>query len=485
MATMTDASPVRVVGLTAIASLMVTLDLLVVSTALTTIRRDLDASAAQLQWTVTAYGLAFACLLLAGAALGDRFGRRRMFLCGLLVFAVASAACALAPGVGWLIAARAVQGVGAALVLPLAVALLTAAVAAEHRGRALGVFEGVTGLAAIVGPPLGGALAQSVGWEWIFWINVPIAAAMVALVRRWIPESHGSGGAIDICGMLLATGAGFGLIWALARGNESGWTSPGVLPGLIIGTALAVAFVGWERRCSEPMLPMALFRSRAFSAGTAASFLGFAALYGSVYFLAQFLQTGLGYSPIEAGVRLVPWTATLLVIAPMAGMLADRVGDRPVLTAGLALQAIGLAWVGLVASPDLGYAALVLPLIVAGIGASMAIPVVQNTVLGDVPLVAVGRASGVSNAAQELGGAFGVAILVAGFSAAGSYATPATFVAGFSVAMGACAALAAAAAVAACFVPGRGVGSTSTAGRPGDVVAPGADRQPSGATNRR
>jgi EmrB/QacA subfamily drug resistance transporter len=455
MNTASKTSTTWVVGLTSVASLMVALDLLVVSTALSTIRDDLATSVELLQWTITAYGLAFACLLMTGAALGDRFGRRRMFTSGLVLFAAASAACALAPSIGWLIAARAVQGVGAALVLPLAVSLLSVAVPPERRGRALGIFEGVTGLATIAGPPVGGSLAQSVGWEWIFWINVPIAVALIFLAPTRISESHGPDATIDIVGLLLVTGAGFGLIWALVRGDESGWTSPGILAALVAGAGLAVAFVGWERRNPEPMLPLGLFGSRAFSAGTAASFLGFAALYGSVFFLAQFMQTGLGYTPAEAGVRLIPWTGTLLLIAPLAGMLADRIGDRPVLIVGLALQAAGLAWLGLIASPDLGYAILAGPLVVAGIGASMAIPVLQNTVISSVAPDALGKATGVNNTAQELGGAFGIAILVAAFTAVGSYASTTTFITGFTTAIAVCAALAAAAALTACFVPGR------------------------------
>ncbi len=449
------ASTIWVVGLTSAASLMVALDLLVVSTALSTIRNDLDTSVGLLQWTVTAYGLAFACLLMTGAALGDRFGRRRMFITGLALFATASAGCALAPGVGWLIAARAAQGAGGALVLPLAVSLLSITVPPERRGRALGMFEGLTGLATIAGPLLGGYLAQSVGWEWIFWINVPVAAVLIPLAWRRLPESRGPDAAIDTRGLLLVTGAGFALVWALVRGNAAGWTSPGVLAAMVIGPLLVVGFVAWESHHREPMLPLGLFRSRAFAAGTAASFLGFAALYGSVFFMAQFMQTGLGYTPLEAGARLIPWTATLLVIAPIAGMLADLVGDRPVLAVGLAVQAAGLGWIGLLASPELSYSTLVLPLVVTGVGASMAIPVVQRTVLNGVAHEALGKASGVNNTTQELGGAFGVAVLVAAFTAAGSYATAATFVTGFTTAIGVCAALAAAAALAALMVPGR------------------------------
>ncbi len=381
-----------VLGLTSIASFMVALDLLVVSTALPTIRLDLQASIEQAQWTVTAYGLSFAGLLMTGAALGDRFGRRRVFMIGLAVFAAASAGCALSPTIGWLIAARTVQGAGAALVMPLAVALLSASFPSEGRGRALGIFEGITGLATIAGPPVGGMLAELVGWESIFWVNVPIAVLVIALVRHRVEEGHGSDAALDIRGLVLVTGGALGLVWGLVRGNEAGWTGPQVLVALAGGAALLLGFVAWQRRAVAPMLPLALFRSRGFSAGIVASLLLFAALYGSVFFLAQFLQTGLGYSPLEAGLRLMPWTATLFVVAPLAGGLADQVGNRPVLAGGLALNAAGLAWIASIAAPELPYSNLVLPLVVTGIGASMALPAVQSAVLGGVPAAAVGKA---------------------------------------------------------------------------------------------
>ncbi|MGH3977448.1 MAG: DHA2 family efflux MFS transporter permease subunit [Pseudonocardiaceae bacterium] len=442
-----------VLALTSTASFMVALDLLVVSTALTSIRLDLGASIERVQWTVTAYGLSFAVLLLTGAALGDRFGRRRVFTIGLGLFATASAGCALSPDVGWLITARAVQGAGAALVMPLAVALLSADTPPQRRGRALGIFEGLTGLATIAGPPVGGAVAQLIGWEWIFWVNVPIALLMIPLVVLRVGESHGSDTTLDVRGLVLVTGGALGLVWGLVRGNESGWTSPGVVAALAAGTVLMLAFIGWELRTREPMLPMQLFGSRAFSGATGASFLLFAALYGSVFFLAQFMQTGLGYTPLEAGLRLVPWTATLFVVAPLAGALADRFGNRPILAGGLVLQAAGLAWIAMIAAPDVGYPALVLPLVINGIGASMAIPVVQNAVLGAVAPDQVGKASGANNMTQELGGVFGVAILVAVFTTVGSYASAVAFIDGFTIAIGACAALACGAAIAALAVP--------------------------------
>jgi EmrB/QacA subfamily drug resistance transporter len=438
-----------VLGLTSVASFMVALDLLVVSTALPTIKDDLGASLGEVQWAVTGYGLAFAVLLPAGAALGDRFGRRRVFTIGLALFAAASAGCALSPGVGWLVAARVIQGAGAALVMPLAVALLSSQLPDDRRGRALGLFEGLTGLATIAGPPVGGAAAFLIGWEWVFWINVPIALLMIPLARARLVESRGPDTALDLPGVVLVTGGCFGLVWGLVRGNESGWNSAEVVAPLIVGVLLILLFVGWQRRSVQPMLPLRLFRRRTFSASTVVSMLLYAALYGTVFFLSQFMQIGLGYSALEAGLRLIPWTATLLLVAPTAGALADRFGNRPVLVTGLLLKAVGLGWLAAAASPQTSYLALLIPLLLEGIGTSMAIPVVQSAMLGAVPADDIGKASGVNGISQELGGVFGVAILVALFTAVGSYLSATAFTTGFVVAIGGCAVFAGIAAVVA------------------------------------
>jgi EmrB/QacA subfamily drug resistance transporter len=438
-----------VLGLTSVASFMVALDLLVVSTALTTIKNDLGASLGQVQWAVTGYGLAFAVLLMAGAALGDRFGRRKVFTIGLAVFAVASAGCALSPNVGWLVASRVVQGGGAALVMPLAVALLNSQLSDDQRGRALGIFEGLTGLATIAGPPVGGSVAFLIGWEWVFWINVPIALLMIPAVWARIDESHGSDTALDLLGMALVTGGCLGLVWGLVRGNESGWSSAEVVASLAVGVVLILLFVRWERRTAEPMLPLGLFGRRTFTTSTVVSFLLYAALYGTVFFLSQYMQVGLGYSALDAGLRLIPWTATLLLVAPLAGALADRFGNRPVLVTGLLLKAAGLGWIAVVATSDTSYIGLLLPLIVEGIGTSMAIPVVQSAMLGAVPADDVGKVSGVNGVSQELGGVFGVAILVALFTTVGSYGSATAFANGFTVAIGTCALFALGAAIVA------------------------------------
>ena len=277
------------------------------------------------------------------AALGDRYGRRRLFAAGLTLFVLASAACAFAPNVGLLIAARAVQGAGAAMVMPLALALLSAAYPPERRGWALGIFVGVTGLAVLGGPVVGGAITQGIAWQWIFWLNVPIGVVVVPLVLSRIEESFGPRAALDVPGLALATGAALGLVWGLVRANSAGWASVEVLAALAGGVVLGAAFVAWELRAREPMLPMRLFRSRAFSSGNAATFLLHASLFGSVFFMAQFQQIALGQGPLDAGLRLLPWTATLFLIAPRAGALLDRLGERPLIALGLSMQAVGMA----------------------------------------------------------------------------------------------------------------------------------------------
>jgi EmrB/QacA subfamily drug resistance transporter len=441
--------------LTAIGSLMAALDTLVVSTALSTIRLDLGAGVEQLEWTVNAYNLSFAVLLITGAALGDRYGRRNLYAVGLGLFAGASAAAAVAPDVGALIAARAVQGAGSALIMPLGLALLSAAFPPERRGAAIGMFSGITGLAVASGPLIGGAVVEGISWPWIFWINVPIGLVTIPLVLTRMRESHGPDRSLDIRGLVLVTGSALGLVWGLVRGNEAGWGSAEVIAALVVGVVLAIAFVAWELRSRAPMIPMRLFRSRAFSAGNAAIFLVFASLFSAVFFYAQLLQIGLGYSPLEAGLRLIPWTATFLTVAPVAGALADRVGERPLMVGGLSLQTAGMAWLALIAEPGLTYSQILAPFIVAGVGVSMAIPAAQNSVVGSVAMEAIGKAAGANSMMRELGGVFGIAIAVAVFAAAGSYVSPREFTDGFTPAILVAAGLSLAGAAAGLALPGR------------------------------
>jgi EmrB/QacA subfamily drug resistance transporter len=448
-------SPRWVLVLTSVASLMVALDALVVTTALNTIQADLHASIAQLEWTVNSYSLSFAVLLMPAAVLGDRLGRRRLFATGLGVFIAASAACALAPGIGWLIAARAVQGSGAALVMPLSLALLSAAFPPERRARAIGLFSGVTGIAVLGGPVLGGAIAQGIAWQWIFWLNVPIGLVAIPLAYRRMEESFGPRAALDGPGIGLVAASSLGIVWALVRGNAAGWGSGEVLVTLLAGAALLVVFVGWERRTRAPMLPMHLFRSRGFAAGNAAGLLLVASLYGAVFFMAQFLQAAQGDGPLEAGIKLLPWTATLFFVAPVAGSLVERVGERPLVIAGLLAQGAGLAWIASIAEPGMAYAGLVGPLMLAGCGVSMAMPATQSVVMNAVAPGAIGTASGTYNTLRQLGGVLGIAGAVAVFAHAGGYGSPQVFADGFTPALLLAAGLSVAGAIAGAVLPGR------------------------------
>jgi EmrB/QacA subfamily drug resistance transporter len=444
-----------VVVLTGIGSLMAALDTLVVAAALSTIRLDLGASVEQLEWTVNAYNLAFAVLLLPAAALGDRFGRRRLFAAGLTIFALASAACALAPEVGWLIAARAVQGAGAALVMSLGLGLLSAAFPPERRGAALGIFSAITGLSVASGPLIGGAVVEGLAWQWVFWINVPIGLVAAPLVMSKLRESFGPDTTLDLPGLGLVTTRVLGIVWGLVRSSQAGWGSTEVVATLTLGALLLAGFIWWEARAPQPMLPLRLFRARGFSAGSGVTFLLVGGLFISVFFYAQLLQTGLGYGPLATGLRLIPWTITFLTVAPIAGVLSDRIGERPLIVCGMTLQAIGMLWIALIADPSLSYGAMIAPLVIGGVGVSMTFPAAQNAVVGGVSMGDVGRAAGSASMMRELGGVFGIAVAVAVFAAAGGYATPSQFTDGFAPATAVGAGLALLGALAGLALPGR------------------------------
>jgi EmrB/QacA subfamily drug resistance transporter len=442
-------------GVTALASFMMALDALIVTTAFATIRTDFNATVETLQWAVNAYNLSFAVLLLTGAALGDRFGRRRLFAAGIALFTLASIACALSSNASWLIAARFAQGAGAALVMPIGMAMLSAAFAREERARALGIFSGVTGFALIVGPAIGGLICQTLGWRWVFWINLPFGIVAIVLVFARLRESFGPKAALDIPGMAAVAAAALAIMWGLLRGNSSGWSSDEVLGAFLAGVLFATMFVIRELRADAPMVPMRLFRAPAFSAGVAASFLFYAAMYGVLFLLPQFLQTVLGFGPLDAGIRLLPWTATLFVTAPVAGALVNRFGERSLVVTGLLMQAIGLGWIVAVAAPGIGYSALVLPLVLAGTGVSMAMPAAQNAILSSVAVTEMGKASGIFNMARFLGGMFGIAAMVAVFSASGAVHSVAGFSNGFASAIILAATLSLLGAVAGLALPAR------------------------------
>jgi EmrB/QacA subfamily drug resistance transporter len=438
-----------------VAVFMVSLDNLVVTTALPVIKRDLGASLSGLEWTVNAYTLTFAVLLLTGAALGDRFGRKRMFLVGLTIFTAGSAFAAVAPSIGALIAARALQGMGGAIVTPLTLTILSAAVPPARRGLALGIWSGTAGLAVALGPVIGGAVVEGFSWQWIFWINVPIGLVLAPIAYWRLTESKGPNRSLDIPGLALISTGLFGIVWGLVRGNDHGWTSPGVLIPMIAGGLLIAAFVAWERRASEPMVPMRFFRKRAFSAANTTSLFMSFGMFGSVFLLAQFFQVVQGYSPLEAGIRTLPWTAMPILVAPIAGILSDRIGSRPLLVSGMALMAGALGWMAVISSPTVPYADLVPAFVMAGVGMSLYFAPVANLVLSSVRRSEEGKASGVNNAVRELGGVFGVAVLASVFSAVGGYTSPSTFVDGMVAALWVGAAAVGIAVFAAIAIPAR------------------------------
>src|SRR5215210_2231415 len=442
-------------AITSVALFMTALDNLVVTTALPVIRTDLNASLSGLEWTVNAYTLTFAVLLITGAALGDRFGRRRLFVIGVAIFTLASAAAALAPTIEILIAARALQGLGGAIVTPLTLTILSAAVPAERRGLVLGAWGGISGLAVALGPLVGGAVVEGISWQWIFWLNVPIGLVLIPLAALRLRESRGPNDALDLPGLGLASAGLLGIVWGLVRGNQVGWGSVEIVSSLVAGAILVALFVLWELRAAEPMLPLRFFRNRTFAAANVASLLMFFGMFGSILLLAQFFQTVQGYSPLDAGLRILPWTAMPIFVAPIAGALSDRIGGRPLMVTGLALQSVGLAWIAFGSGPDVAYSYLVTPFVLSGIGMALYFAPVANVVLSSVRPEEEGQASGANNAIRELGGVFGVAVLASVFAHYGGYGTGQTFVDGLGPAIYVGAALVAAGAVAALGIAGK------------------------------
>jgi EmrB/QacA subfamily drug resistance transporter len=430
-----------ILGLTSTAYFMVVLDALVVVTALPRMQHDLHVGIPTLQWTVNAYGITVAAGIITAAALGDRLGRRRIFVCGVALFTAASAVCALAPSAALLIAARAVQGVGGAVVLPLSLTILTTAFPAERRGTIVGIYGGLAGLAVAAGPLVGGAVTEGLDWHWIFWINVPLGVAAAPLSLRLLPESFGAPARLDFAGVALVSSGAVAIVWGLVRASVSGWGSDEILATLSFGAVLLVAFVYWESRVSEPMIPLRMFGIPAFAAGNATTFLMSGAVFGAGFLVIQYAQLARGYSPLATGVRLLPWLATPMFVSPIAGALSDRIGRRPVIALGLLLQTLGFCWVVLHASVEASYLELAIPLLVAGIGISMALPTVPTAVLSAVAPEEMGKASGVNTMMNRFGAVFAVAIATAVFTAYGHLGSPASVTDGFKPALGVCAAL--------------------------------------------
>jgi EmrB/QacA subfamily drug resistance transporter len=453
---MEDKRSIWTLAIVSVALFMVTLDNLVVTNALVSIREDLGATIEELEWTVNAYTLSFAVFLLTGAALGDRLGRRSMFAVGLGIFTVASAAAALAPSTDALIAARALQGLGAAVVAPLTLTLLSEAFAADKRGLALGIWSGVSGLGVALGPVVGGAVVEGFSWQWIFWLNVPIGIALAPTAIAMLKESHGPSGTLDLRGLALASTGLLGVVLGIVRAQALGWTSSTVMVSIGAGLVLLAAFVLWELRAPAPMLPMRFFRNRAFAATNAVSLAMFFGSFGSIFLLAQFFQAAQGYSPLEAGLRTLPWTAMPIFVAPIAGILSDRIGSRPLMVAGLSLQSAGLAWLAVVSEPAVAYGLLVPGFVMAGTGMALVFAPAANAVLSAVRPQEAGQASGATNAIREVGGVLGVAVLATVFANAGGFGSPDAFVDGLVPAVWVGAAVLGAGALIALLVPGKG-----------------------------
>ena len=446
---------ISTLAIVSVALFMVTLDNLVVTNALVSIREDLGATLEQLEWTVNAYTLSYAVALLTAAALGDRLGRRAVFVAGIAIFTVASAAAAMAPSTGALIAARAIQGLGGAVIMPLSLTLLSDAFAGEKRGLALGIWSGVSGLGVALGPVVGGAVVDGFSWHWIFWLNVPIGIALVPVALAILSESRGPSRTLDLPGVALASSGLLGVVFGIVRAQALGWTSGTVVGSMGFGIVLLAAFVAWELRAPAPMLPMRFFRNRAFAATNGVSLAMFFGTFGSIFLLAQFFQVAQGYSPLEAGLRTLPWTAMPIFVAPVAGFLSDRIGSRPLMATGLALQSAALAYLGLVTAPDVAYGALVPGFVMAGTGMALVFAPSANALLSSVRQSEAGQASGANNTIREVGGVLGVAVLASVFTGAGGYTSPQDYVDGLIPAVWVGAAVLAVGALIALLIPRR------------------------------
>ena len=443
------------VAITGLALFMASLDNLVVSTALPVIRVHLHAGLSGLEWTVNAYTLTFAVLLLTAAALGERFGRRRIFVAGIALFTASSAVAALAPSISVLIAARALQGAGGAMIMPLSLTLLSAAVRPERRNAALGVWGAIGGVAVAIGPLVGGAVTSGWAWQYIFWLNVPVGVALVPLARWRLAESRGAPAPLDVAGVAMVSVGLFGVVLGLVRGNAHGWTSASVLASFVIGTVALASFVAWELHSDHPMLDIRLFARRGFAAVNATAMLFSFGMFGSIFFLTQFLQTVQGYSPLQAGLRVLPWTAITMVLAPVVGQLAERWGGKRLVISGLALQATGLAWLAAILTPTTPYADMITPFVLCGVGMTLFFVPLASVVLGTLPKALEGVASGANAAFRELGGVLGIAVLGSVFSAQGGYASAQDYVSGLVPAVAVGAAVVAVGAITAMALPRR------------------------------
>ncbi|MEV0944280.1 MFS transporter [Micromonospora wenchangensis] len=396
---------------TAVPMFMVSLNNLVVTNALPVLARELDSGPDRLQWIIHAYSLSFAGLLLTGAAVGDRFGRRRIFTTGIVIFAVGSAVCALSGTLGLLVTGRVVQGIGAAIVFPLSLTLLANGVSDARRAMAIGLWSAVNGLGVALGPLIGGAVTESLGWEGIFWVSVPVGLVLVPVIRLILPESAGENRSIDLPGVLLASTAVMSLVWGIVEAGSQGWGSVDAVTRFGMAALLVALFVGWERRVAEPLLPLYFYRTRSFVLSNLVALLMFFGVFGALYWLMQYLQLVLGYSPLAAGVRTLPWTAMPMLVAVLAGLVTARVGAGRLMAAGLLLEAVALGWSAAIMDTAVPYGRIVPALLLGGIGMGLIFAPMTEAVLASVDRRDRGKASGANATVREVGFALGVAVL--------------------------------------------------------------------------
>lgn len=440
---------------------MATLDNLVMTNALPTIRGDLNASVEELQWFVNAYTLSFASFILMAAALGDRFGRRSVFVAGIVVFTLASAFSALSTEPWMLILGRAVQGFGAAAVMPLSLTLLVGSVSTRMRPLAIGIWGGISGLGVALGPLIGGAVVEGISWEAIFWINIPVGIVAVPLALAALPNTFGARVRADIVGLLLIAVGVLALVFGIVRGNDAGWGSVEVLGSLGLGAVLVAAFLWWENRSPAPLLPLRLFRDRSFSVANIVGLTFSFGIFGAIFILIQFLQVVQGYSPLGAGIATMPWTMAPMVVAPLAGLIAPRVGTRILIIVGLAFEAVAMAWLGLTMSAETPYLEMLPAFILAGVGMGLVFAPLSTAVLATMKQDDHAKASGTNSTLREIGVALGIAVLTAVFVGAGGALTPTAYVdAAIPAVLVGAAALALSAIVAAALPAGRAVSTT-------------------------
>lgn len=423
-----------ILSLTSLGFFMSMMDSMIVTTASTAIRNDLHISVGTLQWALTAYNITIAAVLLVGVSLGERIGRRKMYNIGILIFTIGSILCALSDSISFLVISRIIQGIGGSVMTPMSMAILTHSLPDSERGKALGIWSGIGGLALIVGPSLGGFIVETLAWQWIFWINVPIGIIAIYLSNKILPESTGNSDKISSLDAILIIFSSAGIIWALSEMTSPKLTVTTIIIALL-SLIIGIWFVLRQKSEQKPMIPLRYFKSKTFTGGNVATFLLYAAMYGVVFFLPQFLQVVGGADSLRAGLEILPWTGTLVIVAPFAGKAVDKFGEKPIATLGLLLQGIGYLLIMLFVHQNSSYLVMVVPLAIAGVGLSMAGPALQKAVLGAVEPQSLGKASGIYNVFRLLGGAVGTTISVIVFYKFGSIINASQFTSGFKSAM--------------------------------------------------